>query len=300
MKQLFIEDRTGTIRLTVYDKNVALVPTSANVTLYKPEGGSLQAQTAATVNSTTGEMTYSLTATHTADHDLNYKAVWDYVVDGTTYYETQLFDVVKSILSIPITDDDLYAELESLRKANAQATGTATSGSTTTVVDTSRRKETDDFWKGGTIEIISGTCAGQKRDITGFVQSTSTITVSTAFGSAIDSTSVYRVVRSFSDKIVQCFKKLETMLYDKGKRDALILESSQIEIPLIYLTIHFIALDLTDEVDDKWDRIAKIYGDKFKDAFSSLTLEYDEDESGFIDGDDEESQGVNDLRIGRC
>lgn len=300
MKQNFLQDKTGTIRLTVYDKNVAIVPTSAKITLYKPAGGSLQAQADASVNATTGEMTYSLTAAHTATHDINYKASWEYVVSGVTYYENQLFDVVKSILSIPIVDEDLYAELESLRKANVQATGTATSATTSTLLDTARRKESDNYWKGGILEIMAGTGSNQKRDITSFVQSTATISVTPNFTITPDSTSVYRIVRSFSTKIEQCFKKLETMLYDKGKRDALIIESSQIEIPLLYLTIHTIALDLTDELDDKWDRISKLYWDKFEKAFNNMTLEYDEDETGFIEGTDEEQQGTGDLRIGRA
>lgn len=298
MKQQFLKAVTGTIRLTAYDKNRAVVPSSALVTLYKPDGSNLQAQATASVDSTTGEMTYSLTTTHTATHDLNYKAVWQYVVSGNTYYETQLFDVVKSILSIPITDDDLYAELDSLRKANVQATGTATGATSSTFVDTSKRKETDDSWKGGILEILSGTGLGQSRDVTGFTQSSSTFTVSPDWATTPDTTSTYRVVKSFSGKILQSFKKIETMLYNKGQRDSLILESSQIEIPLIYLTIHFIALDLMDSVDDKWDLIAKSYWEKFQKSFDTLTLDYDADESGNID-DEEQNRNVSEVRISR-
>lgn len=299
MKQQFLKSKVGTIRLTVFDKNTAQVPTSAAVTLYRPGStAELQAQATATVNASTGEMTYALTATHTGTHDINYKAVWEYVVDGVTYYETQLFDVVKSILSIPITDDDLFAELESLRKVNKQATGTATGGTTSTLIDTSKRKESDDYWKGGVIEILSGTNIGQTRPITSFSQTTSTITVSPDFGSAIDATSIYRIVGSFYGQIVQSFKKIETMLYNKGRRDSLILESSQIEIPLLYLTIHSIALDLMSEPDDKWAMIAKEYNDKFDKAFNTMTLEYDEDESGTIEGE-EEKRNVSELRIYR-
>lgn len=299
MKQQFLVDKTDTIRLTVYDKNRPQIPTSATITLSKPDGGALQASASATVDATTGEMTYALTATHTDVHDLNYKAVWAYIIDSVTYYQTQLFDVVKSILAIPITDDDLYLELDSLRLEHTQDNGTASSATTSTLVDTAKRKEPDDFWKGGTNEILGGTGAGQKRDITGFTQSTSTIAVSPNWQTTPDSTSTYRIVKSFYAKIEQCFKKIETMLYDKGKRDSLILESSQVEIPLIYLTVHFICLDLSDEIDDKWDRLAKTYWEKFQSAFNNLTLEYDEDESGTIQGDEEQSS-TGELRIRRA
>lgn len=259
----------------------------------------MQASVAVTaIDSTTGEMTYSLTATHTATNDLNYKAVWAYVVSGVTYYQTQLFDVVKSILAIPITDDDLFNELESLRQSNYQATAAATAGAAGSLTDTKRR-EPDDFWKGGTLQIITGTGVGQKRDITGFTQSTGVFTITPNWGTNPDTTSIYLAVRSFTKKIQTAFDTLSTMIYDKGKRHELILESSQIALPLTYLTIHMIALDLMDEVDDKWDRIAKMYQEKFDKAFNNMKLEYDVDESGAID-ESEEQQSSTELRIGRA
>lgn len=299
MKQQFLEDIADTIRLTIYQNNRPVIPTSGTITLYNPDGGTLQASTATTINSTTGEMTYSLTSTHTATRDLNYKSVWTYVVSGTTYYETQLFDVVRSILSIPIVDDDIYDELETLRKAFQQQTGTATSATSSTLLDTARRKEPDSFWKGGTIEILSGTGSTQKRDITAFTQSSSTITVSPNWVTTPDSTSVYRVIKSFNNRIIQCFEELETMLYNKGNRHQLILESGQIRYPLLYLIIHKICLDLRDEPDDKWDMLAKDYEKKFDAAYNSMKVEYDEDDSGFIQGEDEEQQSLSSLRIFR-
>jgi hypothetical protein len=300
MKQQFLKDIGGTIRMTAYDKNRSIIPDSATITLYQDDGSTvLQASTSVSVDATTGEMTYTITSTHTAELGLNFKAVWAYVVSGTTYYENQLFDVVRSILSIPIIDDDLFSELPSLRKANAQATGTATAGTASSLTDTSKRKEADDYWKGGTIEIMAGTGSGQTRDITGFTQSTAVLTVDPAFDTTPDTTSVYRVVKSFYRSIEQCFEKIEQMLYDKGKRDALILEASQIKVALVYLTIHMIALDLREQQNDKWDLIARDYGEKFNQAWSNMALDYDEDESGGVQGD-EIQQGATSIRIGRA
>lgn len=299
MKQQFLKGIGGTIRLTTYDKNRNLVPTAALITIYKNDGSSiLQAQTTATINSTTGEMTYIISPTVAINNDINYKAVWQYTVAGQDYYETQLFDVVKSILSIPITDDDLFNELPSLRKTNFQATGTATAGAAGSLTDTKMRKESDDNWKGGVIEIISGTGVGQTRDITGSTQSTGVITVSPNFTTTPDSTSVYRVVKSFTTTIQQAFEKIEQILYNKGKRDALILESSQIRVPLIFLTIQMIAVDLREEKDDRWALIADDYQKFFDTAFSSLALDYDEDESGGVQGE-EAQQTVTSIRIQR-
>jgi len=298
MKQQFLKEKSGTIQLSVYDSNRAIVPDSAKITLYTASGGTLQAQADASVDSTTGEMTYSLTTTHTADHDLNYKAIWEYVYNGTTYYETQLFDVVKSILSIPITDDDLYAELGTLRDTNEQVQGTASGGGAAYIDDTTSRKEENDYWKGGRIEIISGTGVNQKRDVTGFTQSTSRLAVSPDWTTTPDTTSIYRLVKSFYAKINQCFEEIETMIYNKGKRHSLILESSQIKYPLLYLTIHKICQDNADEAEDKWDRLAIRYMEKFDKAFDTMTVEYDEDESGTIDLD-EETHHPSEVRIFR-
>lgn len=297
MKQQFLKGKTDTIRLSVYSNNVEVVPSSANITLKKPDGSTLQAQTAATVGSD-GEMTYALTTTHTADHNLNYIAEWEYVVGSTTYYETQLFDVVKSILSIPITDDDLFNELESLRNVARQEAGTATSATSSTLVDTAERSEDNDFWNGGSIEILSGTGAGQFREVTDFVQSTSTITVSPDWTTTPDSTSTYLIVRSFTKKIQQAFRLLETKLYNKGRRHELIIESSQIEFPLIYLTVHHICLDLMSEEGDKWSLLAVEYEKKFDDAYKQMRVEYDANESGTITAD-EEHNATTTVRLSR-
>ena len=297
MKQQALYQKADTLILNVFSANRPVIPTSATITLYKTDGnGVLQAAATASVDATTGQMSYSLTTTHTATLGLNYKAVWAYIVNGTTYYETQLWDVVRSKLSIPITDDDLYAELPSLRKANLQDRGTATAGSSSTLTDTLKRKEVDDYWKGGKLEIYSGTGSGQTRDITGFVQSTAVISVTPNFVTTPDTTSLYRVVKSFADAIQNGFDKIENMLYNKGQRDSLILEASQIRIPLIYLVLHTICMDFREEKDDRWDILQAEYKDKFNEAFNTLTLDYDADESGGVQGEEQQA-AINTIRI---
>jgi hypothetical protein len=299
MKQEFLKDVADTIRVTVYQNNRPIVPSSATITLYKAGSTSeLQASTAATVDATTGELTYALTATHTAAIGTNYKAKWAYVVGATTYYEEQLFDVVLSKLSIPIIDDDLFNELDSLRDVNIQASGTATAGATGTLTDTNNRKESDDYWTGGKIEIMNGTGANQVRDITDFVQSTSVISVSPNWATTPDTTSVYRVIRGYTKKIQQSFDKICQMIYNKGNRPALIIESSQIKVAMIYLTVHFICLDLMKDEGDKWDRLSTRYWDLFSTEFGQMKLDYDVDESGTITGD-EEQRDTTSLRFYR-
>ena len=300
MKQQFLKAKTDTISITIYADNRPLIPDdSVKITLFTPTGSVLQAEASATRNATTGELTYSLTATHTATKDLNYKAVWEYTKSDVTEFHTQLFDVVLSKLGIPITDEDLFDELSSLRAVAKQGQGTATAGAAGSLTDTVKRKEENDFWTGGTIEILSGTGVGQERIVSDFVQSTSVISVTPNFVTTPDTTSVYRLVRSFTKKIRQCFEKLETMIYNKGQRHSLILESSQIKFPLIYLTCHFICLDLTASPEDKWALLSSKYWDLFQNEFNNMSVEYDADESGTID-EEEEQRNLSEVKVNRA
>ena len=54
------------------------------------------------------------------------------------------------------------------------------------------------------------------------------------------------------------------------------------------------------ESDDKWSLLSAEYWKKFEAAFNNLTLEYDEDDSGTIVGEDEETHSSGEIRIGRC
>lgn len=72
------------------------------------------------------------------------------------------------------------------------ATGTADSGSTTTVVDTERTEGDTDYWAGNFIVFTSGTVAGQARFITGFNAATDTLTFTPALTQAV-STNSYEI-----------------------------------------------------------------------------------------------------------
>lgn len=75
----------------------------------------------------------------------------------------------------------------------ATISGKADSGSTTTLVDSGLTAYDDDAFNNMVLSIIKGTNKGQSRRISDFDGSTGTITVDTAFTSAIDSTSEYIV-----------------------------------------------------------------------------------------------------------
>lgn len=74
------------------------------------------------------------------------------------------------------------------------ASGTADSGSTTTVVDAERTEADTDYWKGAAILFTSGTISGQSRLITGFNAATDTITFTPAVTQAVG-TNTYEIHR---------------------------------------------------------------------------------------------------------
>lgn len=74
----------------------------------------------------------------------------------------------------------------------AAVTGTADSGSTTTLVDAVRTESDTDYWKGSFLYITSGTIAGQLRKISDFNAGTDTITVDRPFTQAVG-TNTYEV-----------------------------------------------------------------------------------------------------------
>lgn len=85
------------------------------------------------------------------------------------------------------------------RELNVLEEGTATGGSTTTLIDTVYRDQDDDFWNGGTIWLIydAGAAAaapqGEWARITDSVSSTKTITFTGAMTAAIAASDLYAV-----------------------------------------------------------------------------------------------------------
>jgi hypothetical protein len=73
------------------------------------------------------------------------------------------------------------------------ASGTADSGSTTTMVDAARTEADDNYWTGARIQFTSGNIDGQVREITGFVAATDTITFSPAVTQAV-TTQTYNII----------------------------------------------------------------------------------------------------------
>src|SRR3990172_8669225 len=66
-------------------------------------------------------------------------------------------------------------------KVIESVSGTADSGTTTTLVDADRTEADTDYWKGAVLLMTSGNLAGQRRRISAFTPASDTITVDVAF-----------------------------------------------------------------------------------------------------------------------
>jgi hypothetical protein len=86
---------------------VVTVRSLASTTLYLEDRLAFALTTSATFKGFS--LAYSLTSTHTADIDRNYRAHWAYTISGTAYQAEQLFDVVAVDQAYPTTWSDVLA-----------------------------------------------------------------------------------------------------------------------------------------------------------------------------------------------
>lgn len=87
----------------------------------------------------------------------------------------------------------LLAVMPQFANALVQSTGTATAGTSTTLVDTVRDPWEAGEWVNGTVTITAGLGIGQSRFIT--ANTTTTLTVSLAWVTTPDATSVYSITK---------------------------------------------------------------------------------------------------------
>ena len=284
MKQELLKDIAGTISFIPYQANRPVVATSATVTVKNDGGTTVVASTSATVNSTTGEITYQISAAILNTLAENWKAEWVYVISGTNYYQPQLFDVVLHRLSITVVDSDILAEQSDLLERNENTKGTVDSATTTTLVDAELKQFDDDYWNGGILKVINpATSDEQIKVVTDFAQSTGTLTVST-FPTTPTSSYLYIVYRGFKTKVEKAFLEMMFDIRSKGFRPALIIESFELHIPHVKKTLALICRDYSTAPDDKWVLLAALYEKQYIDLMDKLRLQYDVDESGQISG----------------
>lgn len=102
-RQAIAKDVGGTLYFDVPESGT---PSSATIAIYD-EGGAATSVTAGVVTVSSSQLSYAVAAGVVDQLGDNWRAVWTYVISGTTYTEDALFAVVKRVSRPTLTDAKL-------------------------------------------------------------------------------------------------------------------------------------------------------------------------------------------------
>lgn len=292
MRQQFLVDTADTFKTSVYKNNRRIVPTSATLTVYKPGGSTKLIDATAMTIGADGLLSCPLTIVHNDIADLNYKAVVSYVYEAITSTDNLFYDIVHSRLTKVVTDEDIVNELPQLKENGWRTRGTASGGSTTTIVDNGLKRYEDDYFTGGMAQSLD---QNEIREITDFVSSTGTVTT-TAFSTTTNGND-YVLMRSFTKEIQRAFEKIEELIYRAGKRAHLILDPYDLREVHICFAVAEICKGLITEEEGLWFTLWKEYDSRGYAIYKSITFKYDASEDGYVSGSEENIKPTP--RIGR-
>lgn len=281
-RQKFIVDTASTFQTYIYEDGLKIVPTSATITVNKPnsEDDLITAQ-AMTVGGD-GLLSYALTSGNNDTLDKNYQAVISYVVDAVTFEAVVYYDVVNHKLQYVITDDDLMKELPQISEQGYREYGTATSGSATTIVDLELQRFADNYFNGGLAVDLDNE---EKREITNFVSSTGTVTTTT-FSNAI-STNKYMLVRSYTREIETAFDKIKSMIKMDGQNPEQFTDGDDLKLVHIYLSVAEVCKSFSTATESYWWDLWQKYETKGEKLFDSIEYKYDDNNDGIISSGEE-------------
>jgi hypothetical protein len=277
MKQQLVEDSTtDQLELEVWDHNVQVVPTTAEVSIIV--GGATEVSLATATISATGTCSYVPGAAILDELAENCTAVWRLTINSEYKYFRDMFDIVLNPLYPSVTDEDLVAECAQLQDAKYMEAGSVDTGNTVSIVSILLKEYQDNHFQGGTLEITDGACKGQKQRIASNTRSTGTITVDTAFGSALTSTSRFVAKRTFQREIDSAWNDIEAMIQTKGYRPALIMNSEDLRPVHIAWTLVKVCRNLSKMPEDIWWQRANYYNTDFTNKMGMVKFAYDSDQ----------------------
>ena len=110
------------------------------------------------------------------------------------YANITIVDAVEADDQISQAEEIIDAYVRQSEKfVKVRITGTATGGTTTTLIDTQYLTQYDGYYTGLELEILAGTGAGKRLRITGSDKATKTVTFTPALDASINTTSVYEI-----------------------------------------------------------------------------------------------------------
>lgn len=289
-----LKGQSEKIRWTVYENNRSITPVTPTLTLKKPGGADFPTpvvSTAMTVTSA-GDIEYAMPSANTTELLENCAGTISYSYQSESFRFGFLFDIVRSRLEMVVTDEDLFAEFPGLKDSGYREISTTTAlGTTTTLIDTARLIQPDDYWTGGTIEFP---ITGEIREVTAFNLSTGTLTFTPALGTAPAAGAKYIVTRSFKKERWRAFQDILERLRNTGRRTSLTLDSHQLRAAHILLTLAKIFRGFVQS--ETYQELARDYLEMYNRLFKELPLNCPDDESNCLVDNDEQFIG----HIGRA
>jgi len=278
-KQEILQNRSEAITFEKYIDNLQIIPTSATVTITDSEGNDLPDPVIDAVCSidSYGKISYTLSATNTADLGENFTAEFKYIYNTVEYLQRILFNIVINRLNIIITDQDLIDDYSQLREYYSPINGEVSSiGDINEIIDGRNFNGQKDYWKGGHIKILSGTIKDFDVKVTAFDETSGTFTLKKSMPANITQGDKFIAYKSFENEISRAFDEIKDYLSTQGFRPALIMNDLQLKEIHITLSIAKILHAIGKRERDAYeDYINKYYSQR-----ASLKLLYDEDETG--------------------
>lgn len=102
-----LQNQSDKIEIDIYYNNVLTNPTSIVIpTITDPDGAIILTNVSPVAGTTTGRYSYTMPLANTSKLGV-YTAIWQFVIEGTTYKHTQYFEVVSSLRTGYITPYEL-------------------------------------------------------------------------------------------------------------------------------------------------------------------------------------------------
>lgn len=275
----------------IFDKNIQLVPASAEVSIFSSDGTELLAAVDAEVLAD-GTLEYAIPVEDAAEYDVgeNFKLVWDIILDDeddTKVQEVDLFDICLTTVDIEtLSAKDLFKTASYLVDLQTGKQGVATEGDTDELTDPELSENEGFEYKGCLVQIYEGTGEGQERLIVSFDAVNHTLLVSPDFVVEPDATSKYFVKRQFTTELQEGFEQVEEDLARLGKRISLVVDPAQIKRLILLKAAMIACFAQVKDPADKWrfryDELNKSYSS----ILSSGAFVYDANEDGNIGSDE--------------
>jgi hypothetical protein len=212
------------------------------------------------------------------------QAVQDYAFPVEVKIYEDGVQLVPTSATITINDPDGTAEVIAAAMTVAAGVGTLTYPLTATY--------TADLWENAIIEVDYVIATVHYKAVFFFdvvlnALKCSVIDADLKSYAPLLATVIWNTQTTYDKQIQEAFRAIKRDVKNKGKRPSMLIDGTQIRELIILKTFELICFDFAKNTEDIWWARYQKYRDAYVAAFASLTIKYDEDESGTVDTDEE-------------